>query len=142
MRKLVLSLVATGAALAVASAAAAQSYPQPQQYGYSGYNGYNSEYGRGDYDRVRSLQKRIDAVQRQIWVLDGRDVIGDRSVDRLKDQAGHLESQFHHAMRNGLNGYEVNDIEQRLAELERRVQFATQNRYGRYDRDYEGYHRD
>lgn len=138
MRKLVLSIAAAGAALAVASPAAAQYYPQPQQYGYGYGNKYNGD-GRGDYGRVRSLQTRIDAVQRQIRVLDRRDVIGDRSADRLRDQAGHLESQFHHAMRNGLNGYEASNIEQQLAELERRVQFATQNRYGR---DHEGYHRD
>jgi hypothetical protein len=145
MRKLVLSLAAAGAALVVASPAAAQYYPQPQpqQYGNGyGYSGYNNGYGRGDYGRARSLQVRIDSVQRQIRVLDRKDVIGDRSADRLRDEAGHLESQFHHAMRNGLNGYEANNIEQRLAELERRVQFATQNRYGRYDRDHDGYHRD
>lgn len=141
MRKLVLSLAAAGASLAVASPAAAQYYPQPQQYDYGHGNGYNG-YERGDYGRVRSLQARINSVQRQIRLLDRRDVIGDRSADRLRDQAGHLESQFHHAMRNGLNGYEASNIEQRLAELERRVQVAAQNRFGRYDRDHDGYHRD
>ena len=67
MRKLIISLAAAGAALAFASPAAAQYYPQ-QNYGYGGQNyGYGQQYGYGyngygqnNYGQVRALQVRID----------------------------------------------------------------------------------
>src|SRR5207244_791698 len=68
MRKIVLSLAAAGAALVVASPAAAQYYPQPQQqpYGYGNayggqpYGGGYGGYGFNNYGQVRALQARID----------------------------------------------------------------------------------
>lgn len=128
MRKLLLTLAAAGTALAVASPAAAQYYPQP--YGYNGY-GYNG-YGYGNYGSVRALQVRVDAVERQIRSLDRRNVIRDRSADRLREEANHIENRLHRAARYGLNGYEANDIQVRLARLEQRVQYAVASRYGRY----------
>ena len=144
MRKLLISLAAAGAALAVAAPAAAQYYPQPygsngygygNPYGYNnGYNGYG--YRNGNFGEVRALQARINAVEDQIRRLDRRDVIGDRSADRLRYDAERLENRLRRAQRYGLNGYEANDIRARLAELEQRVRYAVGNRYGRYgDRD-------
>jgi len=129
MRKLVLSLAAAGAALVVASPAAAQYYPAPQ---YNGYNGYNN------YGQVRSLEARINAVQQQIRRLDRRDVIRDNSADRLREEARNIEHRLHRAERYGLNGYEANDINMRIARLEQRVNYAVANRYGRYGNDYNG----
>jgi len=134
MRKLVLSLAAAGAALVVASPAAAQYYPAPQ---YNGYNGYNN------YGQVRSLEARINAVQQQIRRLDRRDVIRDNSADRLREEARNIEHRLHRAERYGLNGYEANDINMRIARLEQRVNYAVANRYGRYGNGYNGrYDRD
>ena len=134
MRKLVLSLAAAGAALVVASPAAAQYYPAPQ---YNGYNGYNN------YGQVRSLEVRINAVQQQIRRLDRRDVIRDNSADRLREEARNIEHRLHRAERYGLNGYEANDINMRIARLEQRVNYAVANRYGRYGNGYNGrYDRD
>lgn len=128
MRKFLISLAAAGAALAVASPAAAQYYPAPQAYGY-GYNGY----GYGNYGQVRALQARIDAVQYQIRRLDRRDVIRDGSADRLRQESNRIEHRLHQAARyGGLNPYEANDISNRIARLEQRVQWAAANRYGRY----------
>lgn len=143
MRKFLISLAAAGAALAVASPASAQYYPQPQPqpqaYGYNG-NGYG--YGNG-FGQVRSLQARIDAVQYQIRMLDRRDAIRDGSADRLREEARRIEGRLHRASRDGLNPYEANAIQSRIAQLEQRVQFASANRYGRYDRDrHDGYGRD
>lgn len=135
MRKLVLSLVAAGTALAAASPAAAQYYPQPYANGYNGYGGY----GYGNYGQVRALQVRVDAIERQIRILDRRNVIRDGSADRLKDEANRIESRLHRAARYGLNGYEANDIRARLARLEQRVQYASYDRYGRYGRGGNGY---
>lgn len=127
MRKIVLSLAAAGAALVAASPAAAQYYPvrQPAPYGYNGY-GYNN------YGQIRSLQVRIDNVERQINRLDRRDRIGDRSADRLRHEANNIERRLHERTRGGLNPREAGDIEVRIARLEQRVQFAMNDTYGRY----------
>lgn len=135
MRKLVVSLVAAGTALVAAAPAAAQYYPQPYGGGYNGYNGY----GYGNYGQIRALQVRVDAIERQIRVLDRRNVIRDGSADRLREEANRIENRLHRASRYGLNGYEANDIQARLARLEQRVQYASYNRYGRYGRGDNGY---
>jgi hypothetical protein len=132
MRNLVLSLAAAGAALAAATPAVAQYYPVPQQYGYGYGNGYT---GYSNFGQVRGLQQRIDRIEYQIRMLDRRDRIRDGSADRLKEEANRVESRLHRAARYGLNGYEANDIQNRIARLEQRVQFAA-NRYGR---GYNGY---
>jgi len=134
MRKLVLSLAAAGAALVVASPAAAQYYPAPQYNGYNGYNGY----AHNNYGEVRALQARIDSVEYQIRSLDRRDVIRDHSADRLREEADGIEHRLHRAARYGLNGYEARDIEVRIARLEQRVNYAVANRYGRYGYGYNG----
>jgi hypothetical protein len=143
MRKLVICLAAAGSALAVATPAAAQYYPAPQQYGYgygngyNGYNGYNGGYnsGYGNFGQVRALQQRIDRIEYQIRMLDRRDRIRDDSADRLREEANRLEGRLHRAARYGLNGYEARDIQVRIARLEQRVQYAA-NRWGRGYNDY------
>ena len=129
MRKIVLYVAAAGAALIGASPAAAQFYPQQQPYGY---NGYGNAYGHNTWGQVRSLQVRLNNVERQINRLDRRDRIGDNSADRLRFEADRLEQRLRNVSRNGLNPYEANDINVRIARLEQRVQFAMQNRNGRY----------
>jgi len=135
MRNLLLGLVAAGSALAVASPAAAQYYPGQPGYGH----GYNNGWGQ-----VRSLQVRIDAVERQIRRLDRRDRIRDNPADRLRAEANDIERRLHRVSRNGLNPYEANEINARIARLEQRVQYAVANNYGRYgnrgwsDRDRDG----
>jgi hypothetical protein len=137
MRKIVLSLVAAGAALVVASPAAAQYYPQPQPapyaYGHNGY-GYNNGYGygQGNWGMVRSLQVRVDAIQRQIDRLDRRDRIGERSADRLRDEARRIERRLHQRARGGLDQREAGELYYRVQRLEQRMQFAMNDRYGRY----------
>jgi hypothetical protein len=120
MRKIILPLVAAGAALAVATPAMAQPYPAP---------GYGYGYG---YGQVRALQVRIDNIERQIDRLDRRDRIRDRSADRLRDEANRIENRLHRAARGGLNPREAQGIEYRIQRLEQRVQFAMNDRYGRY----------
>jgi hypothetical protein len=133
MRGLLVSLGVAGAALAMASPAAAQYYPHA--YGGYGYNGY----GYNHFGQVRALQARIDSIEYQIRMLDRRDVIRDNSADRLKDDAERIENRLHRAARYGLNPYEANDIQARIANLEQRVRYASYDRYGRYDRDEYGY---
>ena len=149
MRKIVLALAAAGAALAAATPAAAQYYPQPQPFGY-GYNGYGQNgygFGYGNFGEVRALQRRIDALEYRIRMFDRRGIIRDDRADRLNDEAEWLEERLHRAARYGLNPYEASDIQARLARLERRVQFASAQRYGWYGpryraNGYYGYDRD
>ena len=124
MRKVILGLVAAGSALAVAAPASAQYYAGPR-YGH----GYNNGWGE-----VRSLQVRVDAVQRQIRQLDRRDIIRDNPADRLRAEANDIERDLHRAGRNGLNPREANRINVRIARLEQRVQYAVANNYGRHRR--------
>ena len=147
MRKYLLSLAAAGAALAIASPAAAQYSPEPlPHYGnsyaypnggvtppswgqYPPTNGGIVPPGWGQWGQVRQLQARIDALQNRIRFLDRRDVIRNRTADHLKDEARDIEKRLHKAARYGLNPYEANSIQSRIARLEQRVQFAS-NRYG------------
>ena len=123
MRTLGLALAVAGSALIAASPAAAQ-YAQPGPYG----NAYGYNHNRGN---VRALQLRIDAVQRQIRVLDRRNVIRDDPADRLRDEANDIERRLHRVSRNGLNPYEAGQIEQRIVRLEQRVQRAVNRNHGR-----------
>jgi hypothetical protein len=125
MRKITLPLIAAGAALAVATPAAAQYYPRQPAPAYG--HGYG-------FGQVRALQVRIDNVERQINRLDRRDRIGDRSADRLRDEANRIEDRLHRAARGGLNPYEARDIEYRIQRLEQRVQYSMNDR-GWRDRD-------
>ena len=138
MRKLIISLAAATAALAVASPASAQYYGG-QSYGYGqGYGqgyGYNG-YGNNNYGQVRALQARIDAVQWQIKRLDRYNVIRDGRADRLRSESRQIEARLHNAARYGLNPYEANDIQMRIGRLEQQVQYASANRYGRYGNGY------
>ncbi len=132
MRKLIITLAAAGAALVVATPAAAQFPGQYAPYGNA--YGYNNNYGQ-----VRALQVRIDAVERQINRLDRRDRIRDRTADRLRDEANNLERRLRHAARDGLSPWEANDIQVRIARLEQRVQYSLAGRYGRNGYGYNGY---
>lgn len=137
MRKFVIALAASGAALAAASPAAAQYYPQPPVvYGapYGNAYGYHNNWGQ-----VRALQARVDRIERQIERLDRRDRIGERSADRLRFEADRIEHRLRRASRGGLNPYEFNELQVRIARLEQRVQFAVGQRYGYNAYGYNGY---
>jgi hypothetical protein len=129
MRKFLISLATAASALAFAAPAAAQYYPapMPQPYGY-GY-GFQNNYGQ-----VRALQARVDHVERMINRLDRRDVIRERTADRLRNEANGIEYRLRRSARYGLNPYEANDIHARIARLEQRVQWAMYDRRGRNGR--------
>jgi hypothetical protein len=134
MRKFVISLAAAGAALAIATPAAAQYYPGPQPYGQPyGYGApYGNAYGFNNYGQIRSLQARINNVERQINRLDRRDRIRDRTADRLRNEANRIERRLRIAARNGLNPYEARDIQVRISRLEQQVNYSLSGRFGRY----------
>ena len=94
-------------------------------------------------------QFRINMIERQINQLDRRDRIRERAADRLRSEANRIEKRLRSASRHGLNGYEANDIQIRIARLEQQVRYSLANNNGRngwnnnngynnYDRDRDG----
>lgn len=147
MRKVLFSLAAAGTAVAIAAPASAQYYQQPQQqpgYGYtngynnSGYsnNGYNggynngyNQYGRNGYGQLRTMQSRIDGIQRQVEQLKARRMISRNEANGLRSESRNLEMRLARASRYGLNPNEARTIEYGIARLEQHV--AREARDGR-----------
>lgn len=124
MRKVLIALAAAGTALGVATPAAAEQFAPPP---------YGNAYGYNNYGQVRALQARIDRVQRLIERLDRRDVVRERGARGLRQEARDIERQLRRAARYGLNPYEANGIQRRVAMLEQRVRHVVANgRYGGY----------
>ena len=131
MRTVLISLAAAASALVVATPASAQYFPVPQGYAY----GHQNNFGQ-----ARRLQARIDHIQRQIRVLDRRNILSDREASRLRNDSRELERRLHFAAQNGLHPQERYQIERRLARLEQRLfrDARDGNRWGHnagYDRD-------
>lgn len=125
MRKIVLAVAAAASALAVAAPATAQFYPQPA-YGYNGYGYNNWGPARGLHMRIRNVLRSLDGVR---W--------GQR--EELRNEAIQLDQQLRYASLNGLNPREAQRFDYRIAQLERRLQWASNNRYGRYGNGYYGH---
>lgn len=134
MRKFLISLAVAASAVAVASPASAQYFPQPQGNAY----GYNNNHGQ-----VRNLQVRINQIQRQIARLDQRNILSNREARRLMDESRSLENRLRNAGYNGLNFRERQNFEIRIARLEMRVrrEATDGNRWGQnaYNNGYNGY---
>jgi hypothetical protein len=126
MKKFLISAAITAGALGLAAPAAAQ-YAQPRGQAY-GYNNNN-------YGQVRSLQVRIDQIQRQIRQLDRRNILSNREAARLLDDSRDLERRLHRNARDGrgLTWNEMRAVEVRLVRLEQRVIHEARdgNRWGR-----------
>jgi hypothetical protein len=139
MRTVLISLAAAASALAVASPAAAQYFPQPQGYAY----------GQNNYGQARAMSARIDQIQRQIHHLDRRNVLSDREARRLRNESLQIEQRLRVMRQNGLHPRERYDIERRIAWLEQRLwrdvrdgngyrQGYNQGHQGYFDRDRDG----
>jgi hypothetical protein len=142
MRKVLISLAAAGAALGVATPAAAQYYPAPPVYGAP----YGNAYGYNNYGQVRALQVRINQIQRQIENLRDRRMISRNEANGLRSESRELERRLAYSGRNGLNYNELRNIEVRIARLEQHVRHEVRdgngwngrNGYNAYDRDRDG----
>ena len=134
MRKILISATLLASSLAIAAPAAAQvRVTVGSQYG-NGY-GYGSQYGYGynnNYGAVRSLQVRLNNIERQINRLDSRNILSERKADRLRREANWLERQIRLSSRNGLNGYERRNLELRLVRLEQNVRYQATDGNRRY----------
>jgi len=116
MRTFLISAAAAASALAVATPAAAQYYPAPPPppQGYAW--GYQNNYGH-----IRSLQVRIDNLQRRIARLDSRDRISEREARRLREESRDIERRLRRAAYNGLSPREHALITARIQRLEARI---------------------
>ena len=137
MRTFILTLATAASALAIASPAAAQYYPQPQapygnQYGAPYGNAYGYNQGYHHQGHARMLDARIDQLQREIRRLDARNIISEREADRLKQQSRELEARLRYVSRNGFTAQEANNIERGIARLEQRIRRDAFDRNGRY----------
>jgi len=134
MRKFGFALAAAGSALAFASPASAQYYPQAQPYAYNNGYGYNQNFGG-----IGSLQARINGIQAQIENLSARRVLKRSEAKDLRQEARNLERRLYNAGRGGLNYGEMQNIQTRIARLEQHVRHeATDgNRYGRGSNGYQ-----
>jgi TolA-binding protein len=132
MRKVLISLAAAAATLAIAAPASAQPHGNMTPYGAPAYGyGYNNNYGQ-----VRSLQVRIDAVQRQINMLDQRNILSNREAKRLRQESRQVERTLRRAAQYGLTRYEARNIQLGIFQLERDVQREARDRNGRWNRRY------
>ena len=118
MRKILISICAASTAAAFAVPASAQYAPVRQ----------GPAYGQNNYGQMRSLQARIDTIQRQIERLDRRNILSNREARELRAEAREVENRLHSASRNRLDRTERYNIERRIARLEQRVQREANDR--------------
>lgn len=117
MRKVLISLVAAASALAVATPAAAQYYPQRPVYG----QGYG--YGYNNFGHVRALQVRVDRIQRDLGHLARQRMISRNEYRNRQEDARDIERRLRRDARDGygLNRSEIYNVERRIARLEYRI---------------------
>ena len=117
MRKFVISLAAAGAALAVATPAAAQYYPQPQHgYGDAALWSWRLRQRLWLQRRLQRLRPgpRAPGADRRAPapdpLLDRRDASATAAPTACATKRATIERGLRQAARNGLNPYEANDI--------------------------------
>lgn len=126
MRKFVISLAAAATALAFASPAAAQYFPQPV--------GYGSAYGSPG--ETQALQMQISQLRMEIRQLGMSNMLSRGEFRRLDWEAGALDQRIRAAAFNGISPGEGYDIQRRIARLQQRIQFAMSNGNRRYGYGY------
>ena len=121
MRKFLISAAVAAGAMTIAAPAAAQWAPPPPAYGAPYGNAYG--YGHNNHGQFRSLQVRIDRLQREIRRLDQRNIISNREAARLMDDSRDLERRLHRVgpQRPRPDFNEIRAVEVRLARLEQRL---------------------
>ena len=111
---------------AAAAPAAAQYYPgQPAPYG--------NAYGYNNGGIVQSYLVRADRLRQRVERLDQRNRISEREARRLRESAIDLQGRTRAYARNGLDGRERYELDQRFARLEQQIarqRYDNNNRYG------------
>ncbi len=116
MRKFLISAAVAAGAMTIAAPAAAQWAPPPV-YGAP----YGNAYGYNNHGQFRSLQVRIDRLEREIRRLDQRNILSNREAARLRAAARDIRNDLRRAARDGLNYRELNRFQNRVVQLEVRM---------------------
>lgn len=155
MYKSIISAAAAGAAVMLASPASAQWASQPyshqnyqiaRPYAYQGYNyqyrpaaaygyngyGYNGYgYGVADANFAATLRSRVQAIRSNIQALKMQRTISPREARRLDNEAKLIERHVYMASRNGIQSYDVRNLELRVQRLERNIAMESSDRNNR-----------
>ena len=141
MRKVLITLAAAAATLAVAAPASAQVYGNlAPGYGYNGYayNGYGNAYGYGygnrygygyGYQNAASLRAEIQQVRFQMNALARQGRLTRNEARDLNRDIANAERAIYNANYRGLTAWEAQNLQQRVQRL--RYEVA---RYSDYDR--------
>lgn len=116
MRKSLISIAASAAALSFAAPATAQWAPpvyryQPYNYGY-GYSGV--AFARAMADRVQRIRSDIRAMQM-------RRILSYSEARSLDNEARSIQRRIFRASRNGIQPGEARNVENRIRRLEIRI---------------------
>jgi hypothetical protein len=137
MRKVMFSIAAAAATLAIAAPASAQVYGNagvgigvgapgygnltPYNPAYN-YQPYNYGYGYNGYAFVQQMQQRVLRIRADIRNMERRRMLSVREARSLDREANAIQRQIYRAPRGGIRPQEARRIENRIRNLEVRVQ--------------------
>ena len=129
MRKVLISLAAAAATLAVAAPASAQAWGNMTPgYGYN--NGYNNGYGYGySYGNPGNLHAEIQQVRNQYVSLLRQGRLTRAEARDLNRDIANAERAIYNAGYRGISPWEAQSLQQRVQRLHYEVA-----RYSDYDR--------
>lgn len=121
MRTALFTIAAAASALAFATPASAQWYPQPPGYAYGYYN-------QGVAHR---LDARVEMLRRHVFNMHQRRLLSPYEAQRLDRNAISIKNRIWRSARNGLSRSELRSLDRRIDRLERRVRIevARNSRY-------------
>lgn len=130
MRKFLLSAIALSTVATVATPAAAQYY-QSRNQGYG--QGYGQNYGQGyGYQNGQNIEQQLANLSQRVQRSFERRQISGNEARRLQREIDQVDRLFDRYARNGLTGYERQDLQNRVQNLRQQVRYERQE--GRYDR--------
>jgi hypothetical protein len=90
----------------------------------------NAQYRHGGYQ----IERQLDQLRDRIHRAEDRDAISKREEDRLLRQARFIDRLHDRYRRNGLTGWEMRDLQNRIHALRQNIRFERRDgdnrRYG------------
>lgn len=138
MRNILLPLVAATSAVVIAAPASAQNYGNLAPYNPTyNYSPYNYGYGYSGHAFVQQMQARVQRIRSDIRNMQMRRMLSAREARNLDNQAIAIQRRIARAPSGGIRPQEARGIENRIRNLEIRVQrqaWDWNSRYGRHRR--------
>lgn len=126
--KKIITIVAALSAIGLAVPAAAQDR-------YGNQDRYGSDNSYGYTNGNNGVEARIDQLQRRFQVGIQRGTISRQEAAYLRDGFRRLDRAERQYSRGGFDRSERRDLQQRIQDLQQRIQFAERSRDTRYGRD-------